>query len=128
MNINSGSCQSILLYIDNILEFWVDENHYFGGDFYGYRKAPLVLHLEAGRHRLDIRLIRDVRAMGGTGDPEISLVMRAQEAKSGLAVTPERLLMADVVNGRLASPLASVPLRNDSNDCIEIVGIACQDV
>ena len=121
--INATACQSVLLYTDNLLEFWVDEAHYFGGDFYGYRKAPLVLHLTPGRHNLDIRLIRDVRAMGGVGEPKISVKLRVERTEGGLAITPHELLLSDVVNGRLAGELASVPVRNDSRDLIEIVNV-----
>ncbi len=118
----------MVLFIDNVLEFWVDENHYFGGDFYGYRRAPVVVQLLPGRHKLDIRLIRDVRAMDGIGSPKISISMRAEAASNGLAIASHRLLASNVVNGRLASEFASVPVRNDSKDSIEITSITSQAV
>ena len=122
------SDQSILLYTDDLLEFWVDEVHYFGGDFYSFRKAPLVLHLSPGRHRLDLRMIHDVRAMGGFGTPEVSIRLRVEGTKSGLAIDPRSLLLPDVVNGKLAGAVASVPARNESTDLIKILDIASSAV
>ncbi|KAL8952695.1 MAG: hypothetical protein Q9222_001394 [Ikaeria aurantiellina] len=61
--------QTVILYTDYVLEFWVDDNPYFGGDFYAFRRAPMVVHLDPGDHRLDVRIIRDLRAMGGVGEP-----------------------------------------------------------
>ena len=128
IDINANSQQGCLLYTDDVLEFWVDEVHYFGGDFFGYRKAPPLLHLAPGRHRIDIRLIRDVRAMGGFGEPKLSIKLRIEGTKGGLAIASDGLLISDVVNERLASPLASVPVRNDSTDAIEILSIVSQVV
>ena len=118
----------MLLYTDNLLEFWVDETHYFGGDFYGFRKAPPVLHLSPGRHRLDIRLIHDTRAMGGFGTPEVSIRLRAEGIKGGLAIDSSRLLIPDVVNGKLAGAVASVPVRNDSKFLIKVLKITSSNV
>ena len=128
LEVAADSSLIVSLFVENVLEFWVDDGHYFGGDFYAYRKAPLVLHLAPGKHKLDIRLIRDVRAMGAVGEPEIFIKLRAQEAKGGLQVCHERLLIADVVNGKLASSFASVPVRNESEEFIEILEVASQEV
>lgn len=128
IRINSDSSQSILLYTNQLLEFWVNDSHYFGGDFYGYGKSPLVLRLAPGCHRLDVRLIRDVRAMGGIGEPKVSIEMRAEGTKGGLAIIAHQLLVSDVVNGRLASPFASVPVRNESENLVEILGVASSAV
>lgn len=128
MAINSGSSQSVVLYTDSVLEFWVDDVHYFGGDFYAYRNAPLVLHLKPGSHRLDIRLVRDVRAMGGTGDPRVSIKLKAEGSNVGLAIMAEKIVVSDVVNKTLASPLASITVRNDGRESIEILGVASPSV
>jgi len=128
MTVEASSSQSILLYTDNVLEFWVNDKHFFGGDFYAYRSAPLVLHLEPGSHKLDIRLIRDVRAMGGDGNPKISINLKAEGSNEGLAIMAEKLLMSDVVNGSLASPFASMTIRNDGQDSIQVLDVASQPV
>lgn len=120
--IERDSSQVIALYTDNVLEFWVDDQPYFGGDFYAFRRAPLVLRLDPGSHKVDVRLIRDVRVMGGVGDPSIRIKLEAQKSEGGLIVTGEPLL-PDLVEGKLASHVASVCVRNEELEWIEVLGI-----
>ena len=123
LTIAADSTQSILFYTDNVLEFWVDDDHYFGGDYYAYRRAPLVLHLNPGSHNVDIRLIRDVRVMGGTGEPKTSIRLKARSSDSSLALSAQKALIPDITNGVLASPFASVPVINQGRDAIDILDI-----
>ena len=123
LTIAAKSAQSIVFYTDNVLEFWVDDDHYFGGDYYAYRRAPLVLHLNPGSHNVDIRLIRDVRVMGGIGEPKISIKMKAERSNSSLAIVSQKALIPDIVDGVLASPFASVPVRNEGTIPLEILKI-----
>ena len=123
LTIAANSTQSILFYTDNVLEFWVDDDHYFGGDFYAYRRAPLVLHLNPGSHNVDIRLIRDVRVMGGIGEPNTSIRLKATSSDSSLALSAQKALIPDITNGVLASPFASVPVINQGLDAIDILDI-----
>lgn len=109
LTIAGRSARSIVFYADNVLEFWVDDDHYFGGDYYAYRRAPLVLHLDPGSHNVSIRLIRDVRVMGGIGEPKISIKLKVELSNSSLAIVSQKALVPDIVdNGALASPFASV--------------------
>ena len=110
------------------MEFWVNEKAYFGGDFYVYRNAPLVLHLKPGEHRIDLRLIRDVRAMGGLGCPKLAIRLEAQLSNGGLTVEEQGLVAPDMVNNRLASDLASVTVRNGTEDWICVLGIESVEV
>lgn len=126
--IHGKKTQHVILHMDAILEYWVDDQHYFGGDFYAFRKAPPVLHLEPGPHRLDIRLLRDVRAFGGVLEPTIDVVIDAQQASGALELAKAGIFMSDVVHGKLASSSASVTLRNGGVDDIEIIGIHASDV
>lgn len=128
ITINADQSKPVVLYIDNVLEFWVDGRSYFGGDFYSYRRAPLILHLDPGYHRLDARLIRDVRAMGGTGEPNIQVRIEAHVSQGGLTVVEDKLLFPDIVDGKLASILASVPIRNEGSRWIHVLSIESVDV
>ena len=128
ISINSSSSQSVLLYTDQVLEYWVDDNPHFGADFYEYRKAPLVINLTPGCHKFDIRLIRDVRAMGGFVEPTIPIRLSVEGTEGGLVAASHRLLVPDIVDGRLASPFASVPLRNESEDTIELSDVKSSTV
>lgn len=112
--------QTLLLYTDNVLEFWLDDEPYFGGDFYTNRSAPLLLQLAPGHHKVDVRLVYDVRAMGGQGDPTVEVLLQVQRSKCSLAVDGEKLLVSDVVDGLLANDLACVPIRNESTDWLDI--------
>lgn len=125
--IERDSPQVTVIYTDNVLEFWVDDQPYFGGDFYAFRRAPLVLCLDPGSHKVDVRLIRDVRAMGGVGDPSIRIKLEAQKSEGGLIVTGEPLL-PDLVAGKLASHLASVSVRNEELEWIEVQDIKSVNV
>lgn len=125
--VDADASQTVVLYTDNVLEFWVDDMPYFGGDFYAYRNAPLVLQLDPGFHKIDVRLLRDVRAMGGVGDPDIRIKMEAQISKGGLAVV-DNLLLPDIVKGNIASHFGSVTLRNEDYAWIEIWDIKSVDV
>lgn len=122
LTISDQGPQIVLLYTDNVLEFWFDDKLYFGGDYYGFQRAPVVLHLQPGTYRIDLRLVRDVRVMG-SGSPTLSIMLKAVRSDNSLKVMQEKALLPDVVDGKLASSWASVPVRNDSHDWVEITGI-----
>ena len=111
--------QIVVLYTDSILEYAVDDKPYFGGDCYAYRRAPLVLSLLPGSHKIELRIVRDVRIMGGT-DSTTSICLRVERSEGGLVVLEKKLLISDVVNGALASPYAAVPLRNDGKISVSV--------
>lgn len=129
--------QTVTLYTDGILEYAVDGVRTFGGDFYSFRKAAMVLHLKPGKHVLDLRLVRDVRAFGGVGPPTIDANLEARVVPSDLTipsdktlvistdleVTGNRVMVSDVVGGRLASPHGSVSVRNNGIDWVEVFAI-----
>lgn len=128
VSIDGESAQTVVFYTDSLLEFWVDNKSYYGGDFYSYRRAPVVLHLHPGVHRIDLRLVRDDRAMGAIGDPKVHIRLDAQRSKGGLAVIGDQLLVPDMVGTRLASHFASVPVRNEEEEWIDILSIESMDV
>ena len=66
--------------------------------------------------------------MGGVGEPEVSIKLMAECSHGGLAVLAQKLLISDVVSGALASPFASVPVRNEGTEWIEILDITTKDV
>ena len=118
--IEGSTSKSVVFYTAGILEFWVDDMPFFGGDLYAYRRAPLILQLKPGNHKVDLRLVRDIRIMGGVGKPEIVVQLEAQISALHLAIKVEKLLVPDMVRGRLASDLASVPVSNEGEEWIEI--------
>lgn len=128
LDIVADSVQSVVLFTDSILEFWVDDEHHFGGDFYSYHRAPLVLHLATGHHQIDLRLVRDVRLMGAVGDPNISSCLRAEISHDDLTVDEQKVLISDTLEGSLASPFASIPVRNNSKDWIFVQGVTSVNV
>ncbi|PGH23117.1 hypothetical protein AJ80_02745 [Polytolypa hystricis UAMH7299] len=108
------------LFTDGVLEFRVDDEPYFGGDFYAYRRAPLIVSLAPGNHVLDIRLVRDVRALGGPEQPTIKARIEIIEALGEVGIDNSTLLTAEVVEGRLLSPFASITFRNHLRSWVEI--------
>lgn len=127
LTVNGDEPRTVLLYTDAVLEFCVDGVPHFGGDYYGFRRAPLVLKLHPGSHTVDVRVTRDVRSMGGL-NPSVSIKLTAEVSPGGLVLQREKLLMSDVINGTLASPWASVPARNDGDAPLEILEIEAVDV
>ena len=121
--IAANSTQSLLFYADNVLELWVDDDHYFGGDYYAYRRAPLILHLNPGSHNIGIRLIRDVRVMGSIGEPTISIKLKAESSNDNLALMGQKALMPDIIDGVLASSFASVTVCNQGRKAIDVLHI-----
>lgn len=128
--IQGEETETLALYTPQVLEFWVDDVHYFGGDFYQYNRAPVTLHLAPGTHQIDVRLVRDVRAMGGVGDPDMEIKLDLRKMSSGLkAVLREGddspVLMADFIGDEAlhSSPYASVVLRNDGINNVEVRSI-----
>ena len=102
---------SYVLYTDNVLELVIDGKRFFGGDFYSFRRAPIILHERDFAphvvHTVDIRVVRDVRAMGGVSSA-VSVKLEINAPERWLEVVPDSLLVADVVSGVLASDLASI--------------------
>lgn len=126
--IGGDETQHVVLHTDAILEYWIDDTHYFGGDFYSYRNAPPVLHLDPGHHRIDIRLVRDVRAFGGILDPAIDVVISVEQVSATLELAKAGMLVSDVIDGRLATPQGSVYLRNSGTEDIEVTEIYATNV
>lgn len=125
--VSADRAQTVIIYTDYVLEFWIDDTHYFGGDFYAFRRSPLVIALKPGAHRIDVRLVRDVRAMGGVSEPSINIKLDAKLASGSLELANDGILMADVVNETLASEWASVTVRNSGSQDIEVVDIECSN-
>ncbi|TID19962.1 hypothetical protein E6O75_ATG07422 [Venturia nashicola] len=136
--VTGDTIQTVTLYTDGILEYAVDGVRTFGGDFYSFRKAPLVLHLDPGRHVIDLRLVRDVRAFGGVSTPTIDAKIEARIVPSDPTISGEKTwvmpndlevegnqaMVSDVVDGRLASPYGTVTVRNTGTDWVEVFAIA----
>lgn len=128
LTVGGKEIQSVILHTDAVLEYWVNDKHYFGGDYYGFRNAPPVLHLEPGHHRIDLRLARDVRAFGGIIEPTIDVVVNVAQVSGSLDLASPGILMSDVIDGKLATPHGSVTLRNSGTHDIEILGIQAVNV
>lgn len=114
------SSQRIVLYTDAVLELWIGDQHLFGGDFYGFRKAPAVIDVPPGVTVVNVRLLRDVRSMGGTLPPELHALLRADIVHDAVEVAQDSMTIADVVDHRLTSPYASITVRNQGDHWIAI--------
>ncbi|USW50030.1 Putative alpha/Beta hydrolase [Septoria linicola] len=128
--VQDGLLRPLTLRNPQILEFWIDHVHYFGGDFYSYENAHTVLRLAPGRHQIDIRLVRDVRAMGGVEKPQMLVNLALVSSWPGLlpVLQPRTgILISDLIGSptgqNLASPWASVVLRNDDLEDLYIYAV-----
>ena len=121
VQVSGYQAQRISLFTDGVLEFWVNNEHYFGGDFYSFRRAPVVLTLLPGKNRIDVRLIRDVRLMGGNGS-SMTVRLWAHALVRPVLIIHDSVLASDVVGGKLPSELASVVIRNQGDEWVEVIG------
>ena len=123
---NQEGERRISLFTDGILELWINDNHFFGGDFYTFRKAPIVFTLVPGVNQIDIRLIHDVRAFGGNEPPTISVGLEARMTDVHLSTDHDSIIISDLLGMKLPSPFASVICRNDGEEDLEIFSIEDQ--
>jgi len=119
IEVGGGSACKIILHTDNILEIWLNDARVFGGDFYAFRRAPLVATLRPGRNTIEVRLIREIRSMGGT-DSSITVTLDARLATHTLRILQNSAVLPDLVDGKLPSALGSVTVRNAGDEWIEI--------
>ena len=61
--------------------------------------------------------------MGAIGEPKISIDLRAESSKGSLALIAQKALIPDLIKGVLASPFASIPVRNEGQNAIQILEI-----
>ncbi|KEF54672.1 uncharacterized protein A1O9_09114 [Exophiala aquamarina CBS 119918] len=119
-----SASQPALLYTDNILELWVGDDHIFGGDFYSFRRAPVVIHLHPGINVVRVRLLGDIRSMGGRLPPNLQARLEVKIVQDLLAVDKHGVLLPDVVRGHFCAPFGSVTVRNQGGKWVKIDRIA----
>ncbi|KIV86083.1 hypothetical protein PV11_01720 [Exophiala sideris] len=112
--------RKVTLYPQSILELWFNDRHVFGGDFYAFGTVPVVLELEPGLNAISIRLVRDVRSMGGSYPPTMHATLQTELVSEPLEVVEDSVLLPDVVNGRFCSRYGSVVIRNQADTWIKI--------
>ncbi|KAL4938667.1 hypothetical protein BDV06DRAFT_49034 [Aspergillus oleicola] len=126
--VQDSNHQSVALFTDGILEILVDGRRYFGGDFYSYRKAPLILNLATGEHVVDLRLVRDVRALGGLGNPTIHVVVEAELRHGMLTIDERSLLMPESTGRKLGSPWLSINVQSNAAKWVDIISLSSSNV
>jgi hypothetical protein len=120
IHVDSEGPVSTRLFTDSVLEYALDGERIFGGDVYTFRKAPHVLFLTPGKHILEVRLLRDVRVMGGVGEPTLDFSIDLQLCQEQVEIVQGSVLVSDVVDGWLPSPYATFDVRNNGFDWIEV--------
>jgi hypothetical protein len=119
LEVRGASSRRVVLFTDNILEMWVNNDHVFGGDYYAFRRAPLIVTLSPGRNVIEIRLIREIRSMGAA-DATVTVTLEARIANNALHFLKEAAVLPDLVDGKLPSRFASVTVRNERDDWMEL--------
>lgn len=119
--LNHGpSTVRVSLYAINILELWVNEEHHFGGDFYGFERAPIILNLRPGYNTVNVRLIRDVRANGGQIPPLIEASLRASLLSERVSIAKDSILIPDIVNNVFVSAFGSITFSNYGGEWVVV--------
>lgn len=112
-----------MINVHSVLEFWLDRQHFGGGDYYGYGRAPFIVHLSPGQHLLELRLVRDVRVFGGETHPEMPVRIDAEIIHDDILIDAQKSIFPDTLDGRLASNYASVPITNPNGVPLRILGV-----
>ncbi|KIW79365.1 hypothetical protein Z517_05977 [Fonsecaea pedrosoi CBS 271.37] len=112
------------VFSDNIIELWINDMHVFGGDFFGFGRIPMLVELHPGVNNISVRLVREVRSMGGGFPPTVQAGLRIKPASEEVAVVTDGLVMPNVVNGRFCTRYGSIPVRNQGATWIYVHRIA----
>ncbi|KAK6534290.1 hypothetical protein TWF281_005618 [Arthrobotrys megalospora] len=125
---NAADC-SLILHTKQLQEIWIDGEHYFGGDVYGYGKAPIIVHLgtEAKRHIVDVRAVNDIRMFGGRKPPRIDIELAFKCLCDNLSIVEEASVFPDIVSGKSAGRYASIGVRNNGESPLDILEIQSHD-
>lgn len=138
--VNQGTARRMVsLSLENVLEAWVNNVHIFGGDFFAFGRAPVVLELHPGLNNISLRLVREVRSMGGAYPPTIQANLRINIASHPLEEVSSGRVIPDVVEGQFCTEYGSITVRNQDDGWInvqrltaisggEIVGVMYQKV
>ena len=127
LTVHGKNAVTFLLNVENALEFWLGDRHFFGGDYYAYHRAPVVVHLASGQHTLNIRLIRDVRLFGGQIPPSLTTQVEITPVNEELLVDEVNCILPDTVEGRLASSYLSITVTNTSTDIMHVHSLKVKD-
>jgi hypothetical protein len=127
LEITGTEPQTVALFSGGLLEFWVDEEHHFGGDLYQYRRAPVLLQLPPGLHLLDLRLTRDVRALGGLSN-SVEVVLEAELREEPITLDQGSLLVSEMSQRRLGGIWGSINVQNNGAGWAEITSIRTYNV
>ncbi|KAL9620276.1 MAG: hypothetical protein Q9160_005175 [Pyrenula sp. 1 TL-2023] len=119
---HSSSAQTVELFTDGVWEYTVNGDKVFGGDLYGFRRAPLVLTLRPGPNQIDLRIYRDVRAFGGAAEQPVLVHLEARELDASPLVE-DPVLISDKVDGKVPSPYASIIFRNADSNNIQVESV-----
>ncbi|KAL5001406.1 hypothetical protein BDV10DRAFT_5319 [Aspergillus recurvatus] len=125
MHLHGPNNQAVAIFTDGILELFIDGQRRFGGDFYSYRKAPLILNITPGEHIVELRLLRDIRALGGQGNPTINVVVETEIRRSILTIDERSLLIPEATGWKSGSTWASINVQNNAAEWVEVLSIYC---
>ncbi|EPS43033.1 hypothetical protein H072_2982 [Dactylellina haptotyla CBS 200.50] len=119
-----GDC-AIVLHTKQVQEIWIDGEHFFGGDVYGYGRAPIVLNLksELKQHIINIRAFNDIRMFGGRTPPQIDIELIADSICEPLSIVDGSHVFPDIVAGKSAGKVAAVGIRNNWDQSIDILDV-----
>ena len=110
----------VILFADNVVEYLINEQQFVGGDLYGFRKAPPVLTLQKGANSLNLRIVNDIRASGAKRPPSVEVKLEVREVRDGVEFVEAGLLFPELVDGKIPTRFASVAIRNNGPDAINI--------
>lgn len=121
---SGGASQKALLYTDSILELWFGDDHIFGGDFYSFRRAPILVQLQPGVNVIRVHMLGDIRSMGGESPPNLQAKLEVKPVYDSLAVDRPGILLPDLIKGQFCSLYGSITVRNQGDKWARVDQIA----
>jgi hypothetical protein len=123
LEVKGSQSQTIALFGDGLLEFLVDGEPYFGGDMFQYHRIPSLIKLTPGPHTLELRLTRDVRALGGLNNAIEVMVHAELRGAERITLDQKSLLVPELADGRIGGSWASINVQNNEENLVEINSI-----
>ncbi|OKP09406.1 hypothetical protein PENSUB_5228 [Penicillium subrubescens] len=123
LEVKGSQPQTIALFGDGLLEFLVDGEQYFGGDMFQYHRVPSLIILAPGRHVLELRLTRDVRAHGGLSNAIKVTIQAELRGAEPITLDEHSLLISELANRKIGTPWASINVQNNDENLVEIKSI-----
>jgi hypothetical protein len=104
-----------LISFSGVNSFKIGSNSYTGNAYDFDHSCDAAVYLSKGEHPIYIQYTHDVRRNGGSTPPKLNILGKISHVSSEngyIVAYPDDAILPELVDGVLASPFASVSIRN----------------